>query len=189
MSKAFDTVPINGLCSKLHHCGIRRNTLRWIKELVLTDRSQQVVVNGEYSQLCEVSSGVPQGSVLGPLLFLCYINDTVHSISSTIRLYADDNLLYRSIHSEQDVVALQNDLNTLSQWADVWQMSFNPSKTGFLRITNKINFVHSSYYLSNSLIPSVSHAKYLGGVIDKNLKWTQHVNMITAKANSFHNEI
>ena len=63
--------------------------------------------------------------MLGPLLFLCYINDTVHNISSKIRLYADDILLHRSIHSEQDVVALQNDLDTLSQWADVWQMSFN----------------------------------------------------------------
>ena len=114
--------------------------LRWIKSF-LTNRSQQVVVNGEYSQLCKVTSGVPQGSVLGPLLFLCYINDIAHNVSSKIRLYADDTLLYRrrSIHSEQDVVALQNDLDTLSQWADVWQMSFNPSKTEFLRITNKIS--------------------------------------------------
>ena len=93
-------------------------------------------------------------------------------ISSKLRLYADDTLLYRSIHSEQDVVVLQNDLDTLSQWADVWQMSFNPSKAEFLRITNKINYVQSSYYLSNTLIPSVSHTKYLGVIIDKNLKWT-----------------
>ena len=135
MSKAFDTVPINRLCSKLSHYSICGNILRRIKSF-LTNRSQQVVVNGEYSQLCKVTSGVPQGSVLGPLLFLCYINDIAHNISSKIRLYADDTLLYRSIHSEQDVVALQNDLDTLSQWADVWQMSFNPSKIEFLRITN-----------------------------------------------------
>ena len=75
--------------------------------------------DGEYSQLCKVTSGVPQGSVLGPLLFLCYINNIAHNISSKIWLYADDTLLYRSIHSKQDVVALQNDLNTVSQWADV----------------------------------------------------------------------
>ena len=105
--------------------------------------------------------------MLGPLLFLCYINNIAHNISSKIWLYADDTLLYRSsIHSEQDVVALQNDLDTLSQWADVWQMSFNPSKTEFLRITNKIKYVQSSYYLSNTLIPSVSHTKHLGVIIN-----------------------
>jgi len=65
--------------------------------------------------------------VLGPLLLICYINDIVHNISSKIRLYTDDTLLYRSIHSEQDVIALQNDLNTLSEWAKHWQMTFNPS--------------------------------------------------------------
>ena len=117
--------------------------------------------------------------MLRPLLFLCYINDIARNISSKIRL-----ILYRSIHSEQDVAALQNYLDTLSQWVDVWQMSFNPSKTEYLRITNKINYVQSSYYLSNTLIPSVSHTKYLGVIIDKNLKWTQHANMITAKASS-----
>ena len=90
-------------------------------------------MNGEYSQLCKVTSVVPQGSVLGPLLFLCYINDIAQNISSKIRWYADDTLLYRSIHSEQDVVALQNDSDTLSQWADVWQMSFISSKTELLR--------------------------------------------------------
>ena len=183
ISKAFDTVPINRLCTKLNHYGIRGSTLSWIENF-LTNRTQQVVVNGEYSQLSSVTSGVPQGSVLGPLLFICYINDIVHNISSKIRLYADDTLLYRSIHSEQDVIALQNDLNTLSEWAKHWQMTFNPTKTEFLRITNKTNYVMSSYYLSDTLIPQVSHTKYLGIVIDENLKWTQHVNMISAKANS-----
>ena len=87
MSKAFDTVPINRLCSKLSHYGICGNVLRWIKSFLM-NRSQQVVVNGEYIQLCKATSGEPQGSVLGPLLFLCYINDIVHNISSQIRLYA-----------------------------------------------------------------------------------------------------
>ena len=105
-----------------------------------------------------------------------------NNISSTIRLYADDALLYRSIYNEKDV--LQNDLNLFISWAAEWQMTFNPKKTEFLRITNKINPLESQYYLLNTPIPTVSHAKYLGVIIDKNLNWKQHVNMVTSKANS-----
>ena len=86
MLKAFDTVPLHRLCCKLAHYDICGYILTWIKEL-LTGRSQQVVVNGEYSNLAEVTSEVPQGSVLGPLLFICYINDIVYKISSTIYVY------------------------------------------------------------------------------------------------------
>ena len=97
ISKAFDTVPPR-LCCTLAHYGIHGYTLTWIKEL-LTGRSEQVVVNGKYSDLAEVTSGVPQGSVLGPLLLICYINDIVYKISSTIHLYADDTLIYKNIHT------------------------------------------------------------------------------------------
>ena len=141
ISKAFDTVPLHRLYCKLAHYGICGYTLTWIKEL-LTGRSQQVVVNGKYSNSAEaVTSGVPQGSVLGPLLFICYTNDIVYKISSTIRLYADDTLIYRNIHSEADVSVLQSDLNTVLKWAEDWQMTFNPQKTEFLRITNKHNSI------------------------------------------------
>ena len=136
--------------------GIRGCTQKWIKELLI-GRSQQVVVNGKYSGLTEVTSGVPQGSVLGPLLFLCYINDITQNMSSTVRLYADDTLIYRAVHSEADIIALQSDLNTIMKWAEDWQMSFNPKKTEFLRITNKHNYISSSYCLQSSYI-------------DKNLK-------------------
>ena len=101
-----------------------------------------MVVNGKYSNSAEaVTSGVPQGSVLGPLLFICYRNDIVYKISSTIRLYADDTLIYRNIHSEADVSVLQSDLNTVLKWPEDWQMTFNPQKTEFLRITNKHNSI------------------------------------------------
>ena len=110
ISKVFDTVPLHRLCCKLAHYGICRCTLAWIKKL-LTGRSQQVVINGKYSDQVEVTSGVPQGSVLGPLLFICYMNDIVYKIS-TICLYADDTLIYRNIYSEADVAVLQSDLNT-----------------------------------------------------------------------------
>ena len=89
MSKAFDTVPLKRLSCKLFHYGIREYTLKRIESL-LTGRSQQVVVNGEFSDPTTVISGVPQGSVLGPLLFLCYINNIAENLTSKVRLYADD---------------------------------------------------------------------------------------------------
>ena len=93
-SKAFDKVPHNHLCHKLHHLGINGYTLlAWIKHF-LTIRQQQVVVNGESSSPSLVTSGVPQGTVLAPILFLCYINDITTNISSKIKLYADDVLIY-----------------------------------------------------------------------------------------------
>ena len=147
-------MPLHRLCCKLAHYGICGYTLTWIKEL-LTGRSQQVVVNGKYSNSAEaVTSGVPQGSVLGPLLFICYINDIVYKISSTIRLDADDTLIYRNIHSEADVSVLQSDLNTVLKWAEDWQMTFNPQKTEFLRITNKHNSISLSYYFKDISIYS-----------------------------------
>ena len=175
-------IPLKRLSCKLSYYGICGCTLKWIENL-LTGRSQQVVVNGEYSDPTTVISGVPQGSVLGPLLFLCYINDITQNLTSKVRLYADDTLIYRNILNEQDVVALQ-DLNTIMKWSVDWQMTFNPSKSEFLRITNKVNYISSDYYLRNCHIPLVNHVKYLGVIIEKHLNWSDHVNMITAKANS-----
>jgi len=106
------------------------------------------------------------------------------TLSSTVHLYADDTLIYRAVHSEADIIALQSDLNTIMKWAEDWQMSFNPKKTEFLRITNKHNYISSSYCLQSTPIPLVDHVKYLGVIIDKNLNWSKHVNMISAKANS-----
>ena len=141
MSKVFDTVPIHRLCYKLTHYGIHDCTLNWIKQL-LTGRTQQVVINGKYSNSTKVISGVPQG----PLLFLCYVNDIAHNISSSVCQYADDTLVYRPVNDETDVTALQYDLDTVMKWAQDWHMSFNQRKTEFLRTTNKHNYIPSSYY-------------------------------------------
>ena len=92
-SKAFDTVPHKKLLHKLEHYGIR-GELDWMKSF-LTERQQKVVVDGEESYACNVNSGVPQGTVLGPLLFLCHINDLQRHVASQIRLFADDCLIYR----------------------------------------------------------------------------------------------
>ena len=93
-------------------------------------------------------SGVPQGTVLGPWLFLCYINDLPRSIKSKVRMYADNNLVYNVINSINDCIQLQNDLLLLEKWAEVWQMQFNPSKCEFLAVTNKKSPLNFAYHIN-----------------------------------------
>ena len=114
-SKAFDKVKHSKLIWKLHQYGIRSNVLRWVQAF-LGNRSQSVVVKGEESDSVPVCSGVPQGSVLGPILFLIYINDLPDTITSKVRLFADDTALYLTIEGENDSATLQHDLEKLSMW-------------------------------------------------------------------------
>ena len=114
-SKAFDKVPHQRLLLKLQHYGIRGHLLSWI-ESFLTGRSQKVLVEGKSSSSVPVASGVPQGTVLGPMLFLLYINDLPDNVSITTRLFADDSLLYRSIRTEEDRRILQKELRSLEAW-------------------------------------------------------------------------
>ena len=116
-SKAFDKVPHRRLATKLHHYGVRGSTLSWIEDF-LSDRSQRVVIDGEKSSTALVSSGVPQGTVMGPLLFLVYINDLPGRVNSTTRLFADDCLMYRTISKDEDVEQLQTDLDSLQRWEE-----------------------------------------------------------------------
>ena len=183
MSKAFDTVPHERLCYKLSLYGIRGVTLKWIRSF-LSGRTQKVILNGQESNTTRVLSGVPQGSVLGPLLFIVYINDMPNDIASNIKLYADDALLYRTIYSITDTHILQNDLNMLQQWATTWLMTFNPSKCEFLQLTNKNRPLESHYHINNKPIKQVTTAKYLGVTIDKNLSWSEHTRIVVNKANS-----
>ena len=125
--KAFDKVAHTRLIHKLHYYGIRGDLLQWI-ESFLTNHTQRVVVNGTCSSPRGVTSGVPQGSVLGPILFLIYINDITSNIDSQLRLFADDCLFYRPINSPAGYKTFQDDLYKLSVWADVWQMRFNVKK-------------------------------------------------------------
>ena len=135
-SKAFDKVDHHKLCLKLDHYGIRGKTLNWIKHY-LNNRTQTVVVNGEFSDKAPVLSGVPQGTVLGPLLFLVYINDLPLVVNSRIRLFADDALIYRKVENVNDVRQLQHDIDNLVNWELHWSMEFNPDKCKVLRVTDK----------------------------------------------------
>ena len=112
----LDKISHKLLLSKLHCYGIRNHTLSWISAF-LSNRTQTTVVNGVHCSYVEVTSGVPQGSVLGPMLFLSYINDINNAIKSQIKLFADDSVLYRNIRNQNDQVILQNDLDTISSLA------------------------------------------------------------------------
>ena len=114
-SKAFDMVPHKLLLHKLEKYGIRGQLLQWLEHF-LTKRKMRVVVDGEASQDADVLSGVPQGTVLGPILFLVHINDLPESVLSSVRLFADDCLLYRVIRNFQDHLILQQDLKNLEEW-------------------------------------------------------------------------
>ena len=133
-SKAFDKVNHSKLLWKLHQYGIRGRELAWIRAF-LGSRSQQVVIDGEESESIPVTSGVPQGSVLGPILFLIYINDLPDEVRSRVRLFADDTALYLTMESEDERSALQTDLDILSAWETRWDMEFNPSKCQVVHVT------------------------------------------------------
>ena len=126
-SKAFDRATHQRLLYKLSHYGIQRSMLSWI-QVFLTKRTQRVALEGVSSNQCFVKSGVPQGTVLGLLLFLIYINDLPLCISSTTRLFADDCFLYCIIDSPVEYQNIQKDLDTLTKWEKDWQMSFNIDK-------------------------------------------------------------
>ena len=126
-SKAFDKVDHNLLCLKLSSYGIRGEINSWISNF-LSGRKQCVVVEGEQSTFVPVESGVPQGSVLGPCLFLFCINDIPDGLKSTWRLFADDTIVYLTVKSDSDAEELQDDLNKLAQWEKKWSMEFHPDK-------------------------------------------------------------
>ena len=135
-SKAFtnDKVAHEKLIQKLHHYGIRGDTLKWIKDF-LDNRKQEVVINGVNSNCIPVSSGVPQGSVLCPILFLVYINDLPEQVKSRVRLFADDTAMYLALSSHIEGQVLQNDLLSLEKWEKMWDMNYNPSKCQVLHVT------------------------------------------------------
>ena len=124
VSKAFDTVPHQRLLTKLAYYGIQGDIHKWINSW-LSQRTQCVVVDRESSDFVRVMSGVPQGTVLGPLMFLLYINHISENLTSHIRLFPDDCIMYKTITTAEDSIHLQEDLDILFNWTKCWQMQFN----------------------------------------------------------------
>ena len=143
-----------------------------------------MVLDGRASDPVPVLSGVPQGSVLGPVLFLIFINDLPDNIRSSVRLFADDCVLYRNVKSLLDCQILQDDLNSLAKWEMDWQMKFNVSKCHSMKVTrlHPSRHIDFNYTLHQQTLEQVQSAKYLGLTITDDLDWGQHISEITCKA-------
>ena len=165
-AKAFDKVNHQLLIAKLRCLGIGGNLLRWFTDY-LSDRHQRVTTLGETSQSLPVLSGVPQGSILGPLLFLVYVNDLPDCVSrgSSVAMFADDTKCYRPVKSLHDAELLQSDVRAIEEWCRVWQMDLNQSKCGILRVSRNVQPIQFPYLLHGETIKSVDHQKDLGVTI------------------------
>ena len=180
-SKAFDSVPHQRRLKKLKHYGISNNIYNWI-ETWLTRRPQCVVLSGISSHPVPVQSGVPQGTVLGPSMFLLYINDISKNIHLQLCLFADGCLLYRVINTEQDTLQLQQDLDLLSNWAETWQLKFNINKCTILRFTRSTSPLTFNYQLNNQALSTADQHLYLGVLLDKKVSWSPHISHTASKA-------
>ena len=185
LKKAFDTVPHQSLMEKLVRLNLNPFILQWLCSYLM-NRQQKVVVGGEESETIPVISGVPQGSVLGPLLFLIYIDGVTRiplSEGSKLVLYADDMLLYRRITSPVDFNIPQSDVDVVNNWVNENRLCFNTTKCKYMLITRKKRPMHPPAILINGMpIDMVDSYKYLGLLISSDLSWSHHIDSICGKA-------
>ena len=182
--KAFDSVPHRELLHKLRSVGVWGSLWKWF-ENYLASRLQCVAINGSVSELLPVMSGVPQGSILGPLLFIIYINDLPVVIQhSTILLFTDDTKCAKSVASQSEYQQVQNYLDFLDTWSHTWNLPFNENKFRFLQFSanaSKDPHPHPYSIKGHNITPSTSH-KDLGILFTNTLNWVEHCNLMTSRA-------
>jgi hypothetical protein len=182
--KAFDTVPHQRLLLKLSGYGVTGDVLGWI-EAFLSGRRQRVIVNGEMSSWAPVTSGIPQGSVLGPILFVCFINDLPDVIHTMVHIFADNTKVYNRVDELSGHEELQDDLRRLQQWSDTWLLRFNAGKCKVMHLGSqnpKLSYVMAEGDDVRTLeITEVE--KDLGVYVDSRLKFSDHIEQCVNKSN------
>ena len=188
--KAFDTVPHRRLLLKAEAMGIRGNILKWIQSF-LQHRQQCVVINGTYSSWAPVTSELPQGSVLGPVLVVLYINDLPVGITLSVKMFADDTKLYNDSSKEQGTQTLQDDLEKLQDWSDLWLLKFHPDKCCILKLGNPKS--EADYYMKGKSnhgeectvqLKESEREKDLGIIVDRDLTFKDHITQAANTARS-----
>ncbi|GAU96980.1 hypothetical protein RvY_08343 [Ramazzottius varieornatus] len=183
-TKAFDRLPHSVIVESLAKHGVN-GPLRFLLSDYLQERRQRVVIDGFFSEEIAVTSGVPQGSILGPLFFTIAVNHLSSKVKSPVFQYADDIVLYRIIRKNDNCAALQQDVNGITEWCIETGLEVNPSKLQHLRISNKrtsnAKVDGGNYNLSSVIIPSVTEAECLGATFSSKLDWTAQVDKVTAK--------
>ena len=188
ISKAFDRVWHDGLIFKLRQYGIIGKLNIWIKDY-LSERHQSVFVGSEQSTEKYISAGVPQGSVLGPLLFLIYVNDMPENINSTMRLFADDSsMAICSSNLKTIETALNKDLSSLLSWSRQWLVNFNPNKTEAMFFSSSIK-EKPKLVFDNTQVKFVDTHKHLGVTLSSDLKWHEHITSMIKSASSILNSM
>ena len=183
ISKTFDRVWHRGLLLILRAIGCSEKVTEWFASY-LSNRRQSVVINGQTSEWEFIFAGVLQGSILGPLLFLIFINDIVKNIGASIRLFADDTSLYIVVETPNTAVMILNgDLHNISDWADFWLVNFNEAKTSSMVIFRKVNIpIHPPLFMNNTQINETQTHKHLGITFSSSCLWPDHIGTICEKA-------
>ena len=180
--KAFDSVAHNELLVKLWSFGIQGNLWKWFRGY-LTSRMQCVSINTSISAQLPVISGVPQGSILGPLLFLIFVNDLPPSAStSSVFLFADDTKCLKTIRNISDCLSMQKDLQNLTIWSQCWKLNFNVAKCALLRFSSGCSSVIFNYTINDNLISAQETHRDLGIIMSSDLSWREHMKSILCRA-------